>query len=50
VRYTDIYGIPLLFLFLHYAKSSMQNGGRPSSGEPVLAKTRNGRCSNLVDT
>jgi hypothetical protein len=38
------------FLFLHNIRSTTQHGGRPSSGEPVSSKTRNGRGSNFADT
>jgi hypothetical protein len=50
LRFTDSYKKPPGFLFLHSSRSTTQHGGRPSSGEPVLANTHNGWCSSLVDT
>jgi hypothetical protein len=46
--FTDSYNPPGL-LFLYNARSTTSHGGRPSSGEPILATTLNDRCSNLAE-
>jgi hypothetical protein len=47
---TNIYTETLPFLFLYNARSMTVDGDKPSSGEHVPAKIRNGRCSSLGDT